>query len=267
MAPVAPSTAGLPVADPWFVSRRTDDGITLISEPHVHPLLRCNVWHVRGRDRDLVIDTALGLAPLAAHIERADGHPLLAVATHSHADHIGGMHEFAERAAHRSEDVVLRGPSPSSVVSAHFGESVNGPYRQAGYAIPELFIDAVPAGGLRAVVHEIAAAPPTVLLDDGDVVDCGDRAFEVLHLPGHSPGSIGLWETTTGTLFSGDAVYDGPLLDELPGSDVAAYVRTMERLRDLPVEVVHGGHERSFDRARLREICDAYLARRAGTAG
>ena len=43
----------------------------------------------------------------------------------------------------------------------------------------------------------------------------GDRHFEVLHLPGHSPGSIGLWERRTGILFSGDALYDGPLLDEL----------------------------------------------------
>ncbi len=74
------------------------------------------------------------------------------------------------------------------------------------------------------MVGEIAPAPPTRLLDDGDVVDCGDRSFEVLHLPGHSPGSIGLWEAASGILFSGDAVYDGPLLDELDGSDIDDYV-------------------------------------------
>src|SRR5687768_5971417 len=45
-------TDGLPVADPWFVAERVGEGVTLISEPHVHPLLRCNVWHVRGRDQD-----------------------------------------------------------------------------------------------------------------------------------------------------------------------------------------------------------------------
>jgi hypothetical protein len=36
----------------------------------------------------------------------------------------------------------------------------------------------------------------------------------------------------------------------------------MARLRALPVTVVHGGHEASFDRARLVELCDAYLAAR-----
>jgi glyoxylase-like metal-dependent hydrolase (beta-lactamase superfamily II) len=93
-------------------------------------------------------------------------------------------------------------------------------------------------------------------------VDLGDRAFEVLHLPGHSPGSIGLWDEASGVLFSGDAVYDGPLLDELDGSDIEAYLTTMERLRRLPVTVVHGGHEPSFGRARLVELCDTYLAAR-----
>jgi glyoxylase-like metal-dependent hydrolase (beta-lactamase superfamily II) len=85
----------------------------------------------------------------------------------------------------------------------------------------------------------------------------------VLHLPGHSPGSIGLWDATSGVLFSGDAVYDGPLLDELSNSDIAAYVATMRRLRELPVRVVHAGHEPSFGRERLVELCDGYLRSRA----
>jgi glyoxylase-like metal-dependent hydrolase (beta-lactamase superfamily II) len=82
----------------------------------------------------------------------------------------------------------------------------------------------------------------------------------VLHLPGHSPGSIGLWGAATGILFSGEALYDGPLLD---GGDIPADVDTMRRLRELPVTVLHDGHEASFGRDRLIELCDAYLATRA----
>jgi glyoxylase-like metal-dependent hydrolase (beta-lactamase superfamily II) len=252
--------AELPVADPWWVVRRVNDGVTLITEPHVHPLLRCNVWHVRGRDRDLVIDTALGLAPLAQLVEHEFGHGVLAVATHSHSDHVGGMHEFEERAIHRAEAADLTTTMRTTLVAEHYGDTVLAPYRDAGYDIPELFVDAVPAAGM-AMVGEIGPAPATRVLDDGDIVDCGDRSFEVLHLPGHSPGSIGLWEAATGVLFSGDAVYDGPLLDELEGSDTDDYVATMRRLRELPVTVVHGGHEASFGRDRLVQICDAYLAR------
>jgi len=97
------------------------------------------------------------------------------------------------------------------------------------------------------------------VLDEGDVIDLGDRAFEVLHLPGHSPGSIGLYDAKSRLLFSGDAVYDGPLLDELDGSDVEHYVATMTRLMGLDVEVVHGGHGLSMGLERFREIVQEYL--------
>ena len=62
-----------------------------------------------------------------------------------------------------------------------------------------------------------------------------------------------------GTLFSGDAIYDGPLLDGEEEGDIELYIKTMHRLRELPVTVVHGGHDPSFGRKCLIELCDAYL--------
>ena len=99
----------------------------------------------------------------------------------------------------------------------------------------------------------VRPAPANRIVDEGDVIDNGDRHFEVLHLPGHSPGSIDLCEEASATLFSGDAIYDGPLPDALPGSDIPAYVGTMPRLRELPVNVVHASHDPSFGRDRLRQ--------------
>ena len=55
----------LPIADRWFERRTVSPDLTLLTEPHVDPLLRCNIWHVRGRDRDLVIDTGLGITQSA----------------------------------------------------------------------------------------------------------------------------------------------------------------------------------------------------------
>lgn len=256
------STVELPEVAEWFVRQRFDDGVVLVTEPHVHPFLRCNVWVVEGGDRHLVIDTAMGIRPLRPFVERELDGALLAVATHSHPDHVGGLHEFDRRAIHADEAEVVAAGALASVETMHYGADSVGVYEAAGHRFGRYLVDAQPAGGL-ATVFEIAAAEATQLLVDGDVIDLGGRRLEVLHLPGHSPGSIGLWEAATGTLFSGDAVYDGPLLDGLQGSDVAAYVATMSRLRDLPVRVVHGGHERSFGRDRLIEICEAYLAAHA----
>jgi len=85
----------------------------------------------------------------------------------------------------------------------------------------------------------------------------------VLHLPGHSPGGIALWEAAAGILFSGDTVYDGPLIDDAYHSHIDDYIRSMERLRTLPVRTVHGGHFASFGRARFIELIDGYLAAKA----
>ena len=69
-----------------------------------------------------------------------------------------------------------------------------------------------------------------------------------------------MWEPATATLYSGDVVYDGVLYDDLYHSATDDYIRSMERLRGLPVRVVHGGHYASFGRERLTEIIDQYLA-------
>ena len=134
---------------------------------------------------------------------------------------------------------------------------------KAGYPFDGDLITALPSADYDMSNYRLNDAPVTTIVTEGDLVDIGNRSFEVLHLPGHSPGSIGLWEAKTGTLFSGDAIYDGPLLDEIDGADIPTYVRTMKRLRELPVEIVHAGHDSSFGRPRLIELCNAYLAKRS----
>jgi glyoxylase-like metal-dependent hydrolase (beta-lactamase superfamily II) len=229
----------------WYETAPQGDGVTLIHEPHIRPYYRCNMWHLRGRDRDLLLDTGMGVVPLRRQVALLAERPVLAVASHSHFDHIGAHHEFAERAIHRLEAAILARPEPAATLAAL-------------YTAAEMF-SALPPPPHRAD-RAIPPAPPTRLLEAGDVIDLGDRRLEVLHLPGHSPGSIGLWESATGILFSGDAVYDGPLVDDCYHSDVPDYLATMERLRGLPVRVVHGGHFRSFGAERFRALIDDYVA-------
>ena len=71
---------------------------------------------------------------------------------------------------------------------------------------------------------------------------------------------VGLFDEAGGVLFSGDALYDGELLDDLPHSNVAHYAQTMERLRDLDIRIGHGGHGPSFDNARKAVLIEDYLA-------
>lgn len=254
----------LPIADRWFEMKRISDDITLLWEPHVVPLMRCNIWHVRGRDRDLMIDTGMGVGNLREAARSLLEKKVTAVATHTHIDHVGGHHEFDHTLVHELEAENLRHPHDRgalrfSQIPADYVASLT----RAGYELEGDLITALPYAGYDIDAYGVKDAVVSEIVKEGDIVDLGDRHFEVLHLPGHSPGSIGLWEAETGTLFSGDAIYDGPLLDEIEGADIEVYVRTMKRLRELPVRVVHAGHDPSFGRERLVELAQAYLARRA----
>lgn len=242
------------VAD-WFTTTAVDDGLTLVEEPHVGELLRANSWHVRGRDRDVLIDCGLGVASMRDLVVGFAGREPVVVLTHAHLDHMGSAHEFAEVWAHRDEPVsvagrgALRGPELARVLGIDA-------------ELPPLLVAAIPSAAYDVDAYALRPVLPTRGLSEGDVVDLGDRQLVVLHLPGHTPGSIVLHDRAAGALFSGDVVYDDELLDELPESDVADYVRTMERLLALDVDVVHPGHGPSFDGRRLHEIARAYVARR-----
>ena len=250
------------VVGPWFRRETLADGVTLLSEPYVDPFARCNIWHVRGRERDLLIDTGLGIRSLREAASDLLERPLTAVITHSHFDHIGGAYEFDDRLGHERERAEMAAPSSfSGLTAAALGPELVGQLRAAGYALPDTLLSGLPHAAYRLEDFMIRSAPLTRTVTDGDIVDLGDRCFEVLHLPGHSPGSIGLFERATKTLFSGDAVYDGPLLFELPGASIQAYGSSLRRLLELDVEVVHAGHDPSFGRARLRAIAEEYLRR------
>lgn len=67
----------------------------------------------------------------------------------------------------------------------------------------------------------------------GDVINLGDRQLTVLHMPGHSRGSICLHDHDNKLLFSGDVVYDGSMIDWLPYSQVSDYISSCERLVGL----------------------------------
>jgi glyoxylase-like metal-dependent hydrolase (beta-lactamase superfamily II) len=229
----------------WYASAAHPGDVTQIFEPHIDVFYRCNIWLVRGRDKNLLFDSGSGVVSLIDNFPALRVSPLLAVASHTHFDHIGNHHEFADRACHALEADILAAPSRDATLASR-------------YAKLRMF-ERLPPGGFDEVAYRVKPAPATRILAQGDILDLGNRHFEVLHVPGHSPGSIALWESERGLLLSGDAVYDGPLIDDAFHSNPEDYVATMQRLRELPVNVVHGGHYSSFGRRRFHELIDDYV--------
>jgi len=250
------------VAKQWLEIRRMDNGISRIWEPHLDPLICSNIWYVPGSNRNMIVDSGVGIVSLRESLKNLFADPIVAVATHTHFDHVGGLHEFEKRVVHVNEEKDLRHPNEfASLYAEDMGEDIVQKLREAGYKVPEILLTALPIESYDPKGYQVIPAPASMIVEEGAVIDLGNRCFEVLHLPGHSPGSIGLWEASTGVLFCGDVIYENkyPLLDDLPGCSVAHYIETMQRLKELSVTVVHSGHYESFGRQRLVELADDYL--------
>lgn len=229
----------------WYRTEKCNDGVTYICEPHIKEFYRCNMWHVRGRDRDMLVDSGMGVVSLRDWVPVVTERALTAVASHTHFDHIGCHHEFNDRCVHEAEASTLVHPSNVATLADP-------------YVTDDIFTQ-LPPLPYSSDKYSLKSAPPTRTLSDGDTIDLGDRIFDVIHTPGHSPGGIALWEAKTGILFSGDVVYDGPLIEDTYHADANDYYRSMVRLYDLPVRIVHGGHFPSYGSKRHRQIIREWL--------
>jgi glyoxylase-like metal-dependent hydrolase (beta-lactamase superfamily II) len=229
----------------WYRLRPQSDGVTWIDEPHILEFYRCNIWHIRGRDRDMMVDSGMGVVSLREWVPLVSERSLDAVASHTHFDHIGCQHEFVCRLCHAAEAGLMAAPTRENTM--------------ADLYVADAMFYKLPPEPYQSATYSVKSAPATRLLHDHDIIDLGDRHFEVIHTPGHSPGGIALWEAATGVLFSGDILYDGELVEENYHSNAADYYASMTRLYDLPVRVVHAGHFPSFDGVRHRAIVRAWL--------
>ncbi|MEO1874875.1 MAG: MBL fold metallo-hydrolase [Cobetia sp.] len=229
----------------WYRTRRLSDDITLIDEPGIKPFYRCNIWHVRGRERDLVVDFGLGAVPLRRQVALLAKREITAIASHCHFDHIGAAHEFECCHVHSAEASILAAPDNQRTLANLF--------------LNDEMFDVLPPAPYTHTGYRITSPAKIAEVEDGDVIDLGNRSFTVLHTPGHSPGGLSLWESRTGTLISGDVIYDGELIEDAYHSDLDDYTSSLRRLRELPIRTVHGGHFPSFSGKHLRALIDQWL--------
>jgi len=81
-------------------------------------------------------------------------------------------------------------------------------------------------------------------LKEGMVLDIGEWKLEVMETPGHSTGSLCLYERTEKVLFSGDTVFpDGNIgRTDMFGGSTDELARSIQRLTELDVKVMYPGH-------------------------
>jgi glyoxylase-like metal-dependent hydrolase (beta-lactamase superfamily II) len=170
------------------------------------------LWDGRSADA-LVVDPGMGAAlPLMERVV-ANGLRLHLIAnSHGHIDHI-----FDDAALMRASEAPL---------AIH----------------PD---DAYRLEGRNNYGFELEPVTATVDLREEEQVRIGDLVLDVLHLPGHTEGSVCLYEERRGLLLSGDVLFAGAFgRTDLPGGDEQAMVASLARLADaIPTTVrVLPGH-------------------------
>ncbi|MDI6799510.1 MAG: MBL fold metallo-hydrolase [Actinomycetota bacterium] len=136
------------------------------------------------------------------------------ILTHGHYDHIGAVKDLVEKTCakvclHGQDGILLA--KPGGNLSTLFGRAATFDFE----------------------IREV---------DDGDVIELGDLSFEVIHTPGHTPGSISL--KLDDLLFTGDLLFAGSVgRTDFPYGSYEVLKESLERVASLPDEVkVLPGH-------------------------
>lgn len=163
------------------------------------------MYLVEGRDRAILIDTGVGTGALTPTLRRLTDKPIDLALTHAHIDHMYRAGEFERVYLHRADIAAWRWPLKALFAAGHWL-----------YSMPRVRLDAA----------------KFIPLDDGDVLDPGGCPIQVIHAPGHTPGSVLYRDDRHRALFTGDAFGSGEAAWMwLPGCrGVRAYRDALEKL-------------------------------------
>lgn len=205
------------------------DGIYAYSEG----LNQSNMYLVLGDEQAMLIDTANGLSDLPTGIAEITDLPVFVVNTHGHYDHIRGNHYFDERYMSVLDDETFSRHRTAEEVE-HQLERLPG------------FIKFIMKYQNKTIM-ETSVPDDYLELPKEGYFDLGNRKLEIVELPGHTPGSIGLLDVHTGAFFTGDAVTTSGVLlhleESLPVSTELQTLNTVQEMIDAgKVTAIHGGH-------------------------
>jgi glyoxylase-like metal-dependent hydrolase (beta-lactamase superfamily II) len=213
-----------------------------------------------GDERTLLVDTGLRDMPRTVIAPQTDGRRIDDVLiSHADVDHCGGNRTLREL----SPDT----RSMCGEADRPWIES-NAAMLAGNYRWYEPYGFGPSPEDVAFLERELGGdAPIDVGLRGGETLRLGaDRRLEVLALPGHTPGHLGLWDARTGAAIVIDAVLSDGIYDRagrrlIPPRyyDATAYEATIRRLRALDPELLLTAHYDVMERAAAREFLDRSL--------
>ena len=193
-------------------------------------LSNCYAVISRGADgvnHAAIIDPSSPADKICEFLDSKDARLDMIILTHGHFDHIMSLDNLKKRTAApvyvHTDDAELLGDSQKNAYSLFFSD-------------------------------KFVAQNADVLLHDGDVLVLGDKELKVIHLPGHTEGSIGLLGDSF--ILTGDTLFDrGVGRSDLYGGNSIKLYSSISRLGELdPTLKIYPGHGKSAELGRVLEV-------------
>jgi hydroxyacylglutathione hydrolase len=178
----------------------------------------CTLLWCEATKRAVVIDPGGDLPDIERAIAEAQVSVDKIWLTHGHVDHVGGAAEL----------------------KAKLTVPIEGPHRDDRYLLDHV-VDTARMFGIDGVAN----VTPDRWLEEGERVEVGDLTFDILHCPGHSPGSVAFINAAQRLAIVGDVLFAGSIgRTDLPGGDHRQLLRSIrDKLLPLNDDVtVLSGH-------------------------
>ncbi len=166
-----------------------------------------NSYLVVGENKALLFDLAVNDKGLWDYAKTITDKELILVLSHAHVDHVYHLNKRKEVFIHKADEEILK-------------------------------------KGMLGMLP-VKPCPKINYLYDNDTIDLGSRVLMVIHIPGHTKGSILLYDSKTKTLLSGDTVARRILLGISGEVDIPAFCSHLNKLNDLDIEKIYSAHDRA----------------------
>jgi len=204
-----------------------------------------NCWIYTAGDRNdlreaapcTLIDPGNDSGRIVALLDQLNLFPSHILLTHGHFDHVGAVAAVVREFGRRN----VRTEEGRPRIAIHSADSL---YLGPGSGEAHNMTLRAMTGGMDFAGLELEEAPPAdVTLADGD----GIGPFTVVHLPGHTAGSVAFWDTKAGLLFSGDTLFEAGFgRTDLPGGSDVQLAESLKRLFAMDPGIrVYPGHGRA----------------------
>ncbi len=191
-------------------------------QKNVYALAEFSHWEevisylIVDKTQAFLIDTGMGYKSIRTCVAEITNLPVTVLLTHSHWDHIGGINEFKE---------IIVFNNAFEIHNLKCGFSSN--------TIEELNKIELFSNGFIPKKYTVAGTDSIKVVEDNAIIPSDSFSVQVIHTPGHTPGSVCFYVSELNAIFTGDTLYPGPIYLQLKESNVPDYIKSIKKLHTI----------------------------------